>query len=168
MFLKETDLGGGYRLVRMKEAHVGRVTDIMRGAEPWKSYGMTRDSIAGFLGGSVRAGVARIVVIGKPARPVHPGRVLGVVTIQPAFLGGRFLEILALDEAHRGKGIGRRVIDAVCLEAPLRVRDLFVLVAETNTTAKSFYEHLGFKDVGTMPGLILPEKVERLIWLRFR
>ncbi|MCL4236328.1 MAG: GNAT family N-acetyltransferase [Deltaproteobacteria bacterium] len=162
-FPDHTDLGIGHALVTMRADEVAAVADIMMASEPWAKYGYERRTIEDFLVGTVEAGMARVVT------PTDgPREVVGVATVQPGFLGGRYLELLALRDDRRGRGLGRRVIEAVCYEMPVHMRDLFVLVAESNQKAISFYRHLGFRDVGDLPGLIRLGKVERLIWLRFR
>jgi ribosomal protein S18 acetylase RimI-like enzyme len=164
LFRQSRPLGNGVSLVRMTRGHIEAAAKIMAEAEPWNSYGFDFSRISDFLAGSIRADIARTVIEGAAGK----GTVAGVVIVQPGFLGGRFLEILALDEKHRGRGLGRRVIDEICREMPAHMRDLFVLVAETNAPAVAFYRKLGFMDVGDMPGLIRPGKTDRLIWLRFR
>ncbi|MBZ0273726.1 GNAT family N-acetyltransferase [bacterium] len=159
----------------MTRSAIARVTDIMLAAEPWKSYGFSGEQIRSFIEGCVNARVARVVVRDDGDEPpplwhtgVDPAAVVGVVVVQPGFLGGRFLEILALDADVRGRGLGRAIIDAIGRESPLQVRDLFVLVAESNAPARAFYERLGFRPVGPLPGLIREDRDEILIWLRFR
>lgn len=166
LFPESTKLEETYRLVRMELEDVSAVCPIMLASEPWQSYGFSNDTVAGFLKGSVEAGLARVLVHFDDEASEET--VVGVVVVQPAFLGGRYLEILAVAEKHRGRGLGRKIVDAVCREAPQNIRDLFVLVSVFNEDAVGFYDKLGFRDVGELSGLILPDRVERLIWLRFR
>jgi len=164
IFPARTALDDRFILATMTRAHVEGAARIMAEAEPWESYGFGLDRIKDFLAGSIRAGMARVVIDRSlPAKPV-----VGVVIVQPGFLGGRFLEILALDEGHRGRGLGRKAIDAVCDEMPEHMRDFSFSWRQRIRRPSIFYRHVGFRDVGDLPGIIRPDKVERLIWLRFR
>ncbi len=169
LFEESTELFGPYRIARMKSEQVSAAVSIMLTSEPWESYGFTPPTVENFIKGCVDAGMTRAVLFKEnEASGAIREQVVGIVIIQPGFLGGRFLEILAIAEPHRGKGVGAKIIEAICAECPPNIRDLFVLAAKNNLNAVKFYKKLGFVDVGELPGLILPDKTERLIWLRFR
>lgn len=56
---------------------------------------------------------------------------------------------VAVDEAHRGKGIGSRLIKAVLDRANQRgVREIFLEVRKTNVRAQDLYKSFGFSEVG--------------------
>ncbi len=169
-FAETTPLAEGFRLDRMKAEHIPAVASIMMSSEPWNSYGYVEDQLERFLAGSIEAGVARVLVRSKSDNPgdAPADSVEGVVIVHPGFLGGRYLEILAVEEKVRGRGLGSMIVEEVCREAPPYVRDVFVLIAVSNVGAARFYSSLGFQAVGELPGLVLPDKVERLLWLRFR
>jgi ribosomal protein S18 acetylase RimI-like enzyme len=60
---------------------------------------------------------------------------------------------LALDEAHRRRGIGRAAIEQVAERAVTAGADhLIVGTAETSTDAIAFYRACGFADAGRRPG----------------
>ena len=170
LFPDSVQLEGPYRLDRMTQKQVPAVVSIMLASEPWMSYGFEGAVVERFMAGSVEAGLARSLIHVMEPDEDSPGaeEVIGVVVIHPGFLGGRYLEILAISERHRGKTLGTQIINLLCRESPAHMRDLFVLVSLFNQPAVGFYEKQGFIDVGDLPGLILPGKVERLIWLRFR
>ena len=56
----------------------------------------------------------------------------------------RKIEMLFVDAAARGKGIGRQLIDF----AIINLHAIFVDVNEQNTQGVGFYQHLGFSIVG--------------------
>ncbi len=173
LFENSTPLFGPYRLEIMVPDQIPAVTSIMMASEPWESYGFTSHTIEKFIGGCVEAKIARVILCSEKEKEETPENiameyVVGIAVVQPGFLGGRFLEILAVAEQHRQKGIGKKVIETICRECPSNIRDLFVLAAMSNTDAIAFYDKMDFVDVGELPGLILPNKVERLIWRRFR
>lgn len=63
-----------------------------------------------------------------------------------AFAGvaGESLEMLFVDPAERGKGIGRRLVSHVVRHCGIRRVD----ANEQNTLAVGFYKHMGFRIVG--------------------
>ena len=56
---------------------------------------------------------------------------------------------VAVDESHRGKGIGTKLIQAVLDRAGDRgVREIFLEVRKSNTQAQDLYKAFGFSEVG--------------------
>ena len=57
-----------------------------------------------------------------------------------------FIDEFFIDEAHRGRGVGRQVLEMVIAEAAdLQIRALHLEVAEQNDYARNLYESLGFE-----------------------
>lgn len=60
---------------------------------------------------------------------------------------------LAVDPGHRGRGIGRTLLDRSIEEARLRgARTLYLEVRESNEAARALYETAGFDPVGRRTG----------------
>jgi GNAT superfamily N-acetyltransferase len=91
------------------------------------------------------------------------GHVVGLVHLQvsPAIerdLPAAKLGALVVDEAHRGRGIGRLLVEAMEAEARLRGCELvFLTTSERRDDAHAFYERLGLEQTGRRYGRTLNE-----------
>lgn len=82
------------------------------------------------------------------------GRVVGNASLRraaPWSNGGWMIGNVVVDEAYRGRGIGRALMQACLLEAQRKGgRWVGLEVRSNNTPARTLYEHLGFTAVGEM------------------
>jgi GNAT superfamily N-acetyltransferase len=90
-------------------------------------------------------------------------RVVGLAHLQvtPAIERDRpagKLGALIVDEAHRGHGVGRALVEAVEREARLRGCELvFLTTSDRRDDAHAFYERVGFEQTGRRYGRTLNE-----------
>ncbi|HJW33265.1 MAG TPA: GNAT family N-acetyltransferase [Holophagaceae bacterium] len=83
--------------------------------------------------------------------PAHPGQLLGLVYLALTSDRG-YLGTLAVDPAHQGSGISRRLVEAVetrCREACVRFLDLTVV--NLRKELFPFYRKLGFAPNAVLP-----------------
>jgi acetyltransferase len=59
---------------------------------------------------------------------------------------------LLVAAAHRGHGIGRRLVQAMHVGAWQRGRSLLLLNARRGDPAEAFYKRLGYRETGVIPG----------------
>jgi len=91
------------------------------------------------------------------------GQVVGLAHLQvtPAIERDRpagKLGALIVDEAHRGHGVGRALVEAVEREARLRGCELvFLTTSDRRDDAHVFYERVGFEQTGRRYGRTLSE-----------
>ncbi len=87
--------------------------------------------------------------------------VAGVLSLRYPWLFGPFIELMALFDGFRGKGIGRRIVDWVCdrYESP----NLWATVSSFNLRAQKFYSTAGFEKTAILEELIKPGWNEILI-----
>jgi len=104
---------------------------------------------------AVEARLDRLRVVGDRVVVAElEGNVVGVAPLQvsPALERDRpagKLGALVVDEAHRGHGIGRALVDAVEEEARLRGCELlFLTTSEWRDDAHAFYEDVGLEHTG--------------------
>jgi GNAT superfamily N-acetyltransferase len=128
--------------------------------------------IAGLLGqlgyptdaGSVAARLERLAVVGDRVFVADvEGRAVGLAHLQvtPALERDRpaaKIGALVVDEAHRGHGVGRALVQAVETEAQQRGCSLvYLTTADRRDDAHAFYEHVGFAQSGRRYGRTLSE-----------
>ena len=129
-------------------------------------------AIAGLLGqlgypthtAAVEARLERLGIVGDRVVAAElDGRVVGVAHLQvaPAIERDRpaaRIAALVVDEAQRGHGVGRALVEAMEAEARTRGCDvLFVTTAERRDDAHAFYERVGLEQTGRRYGRTLSE-----------
>lgn len=82
------------------------------------------------------------------------------------FLMSGYLKLLAVSPEMQGLGVGKALISKMESFVKKESKDLFLFVSDFNTTAKSFYEKVGYQKVGAVCGLILDNVTEELYWKR--
>jgi ribosomal-protein-alanine N-acetyltransferase len=71
---------------------------------------------------------------------------------------------VAVDESHRGKGIGTKLIQAVLDSAGERgVREIFLEVRKSNTKAQELYKTFGFSEAGRRKNYYLEPLEDALV-----
>ena len=84
------------------------------------------------------------------------------------------LDRICLLSESRGKGVGKKLVDALINDARLwyedqgsRIRKLYLLTHEDNTSAHIFYEKVGFTHETTLTGHYYDDKDERVYSIFF-
>ena len=124
---------------------------MMIAIDPWKTLGYAATSLAR---GMVRddASLARYVI--------DPG---GYLAIRYPWLRGSYLETIAIDPAHQGRGIGAAVLDWWEARSRTVAPNLWLLVSEFNAPARRFYARHGFVEVAPLENLVKPGVAEVLL-----
>ena len=89
------------------------------------------------------------------------GNVCGVLSVRSPWLFGPFIELMALFDGFRGKGIGSRIIDWVCDR--YKSTNLWATVSSFNLEAQKFYSGAGFEKTAILEDLIKPGRNEILL-----
>ncbi|HET6436477.1 MAG TPA: GNAT family N-acetyltransferase [Anaeromyxobacter sp.] len=82
-------------------------------------------------------------------------------------LGG-YLRLLAVLEGFQGRGLGAALLAAYEAEVARESAHSFLLTSRSNEDAQRFYERHGYRSVGLLPALVLPDEDEALYWKRLR
>lgn len=80
-------------------------------------------------------------------------------------LGG-YLRLIAVAPHALGRQIGTALLTAFEATVEEKSRHAFLLVSDFNTAAQRFYQRHGYRQVGAMPTLILPDVDELIFWKR--
>lgn len=131
------------------------VAEMLARSEPWLSLKFSASALANYL---LRDDPA----LRRYAISVD-GDLAGVICVRYPWLRGPYIELLGLSPNHRGKGLGRQVLDWAEAEARREARNLWVLTSSFNHAALHFYESLGFNPIGPIQGLVSPEHDEILL-----
>jgi GNAT superfamily N-acetyltransferase len=95
-------------------------------------------------------------------------RGLAWVIATRAFDYGAYLRLLLVEEDAHGAGAGRLLMREVEARARREANHLYLMVTRDNLPARRFYERLGYRQVGELPGLVRPELDEVLYHKRLR
>lgn len=75
------------------------------------------------------------------------------VVLKGAFHSFPYLHIIAVKEAHRGKGVGKVLLNYFENIIAGKSTKLFLVVADFNPKAMKLYRSLGYKEIGVLPDL---------------
>src|SRR5262245_50479079 len=89
--------------------------------------------------------------------------VCGLAVVRSPFRAGDYLELFAVAEAARGRGVGATLLRHVEAVAFARARNLFVCVSDFNDRARRFYARHGYAHVGALPDLLVRGSAELLL-----
>lgn len=90
------------------------------------------------------------------------GAVVGYVGLRAVGVEGD-IQTIAVSEAVRGAGLGRRLLAEAQQDARDRgVQELFLEVREDNAPARALYASEGFVEIGVRPGYYQPEGIDAI------
>jgi ribosomal protein S18 acetylase RimI-like enzyme len=127
--------------------------------EPWASMGYAATPLGRWLHRRARAGWVWEAVEGDT--------VLGLLVLQPDFLLGNFIALLAVSAAFAGRGVGRTLVEKAEALTFAKRRWLYVSCDSLNRGAARFYKKVGFVRVARLPDLVCQGRTE-ILWRRSR
>lgn len=68
---------------------------------------------------------------------------------------GAYVRMIAVVESLRGSGVGKQLIDYVSNSAFVQSSNVFLICSIDNRRAQTFYERLGFEQVGILSDLVV-------------
>jgi [ribosomal protein S18]-alanine N-acetyltransferase len=131
------------------------VIRMLAGSDPWKRLGYTDVHWERFFNPLPEGRDGFVVEQG--------GTVVGLALIRQRFLLGDYLELLAIEPAAQGHGLGGKLLTYLESLVFARVNNLFVCVSDFNAAARRFYRRHGYQEIGPMPNFLIPGTAEILL-----
>ena len=91
------------------------------------------------------------------------GTIAGIAVLRQHFLLGDYLELFAVEQTTRGKGLGERLLTHIESLVFAREKNLFVCVSDFNESARRFYKKHGYQEIGQLPNLLIQGCAEVLL-----
>ena len=144
------------------QSHLEVCKNALLCSEMGRVYFISDDRAIAYLTDGFTAGEIMVAVD-------EAGRALGFIRIKPSGAFGSFpyVACLAVSEAHRGKGIGSRLLASFEAEGFATASRVFLLVSDFNEAAQRLYRSRGYQQVGLLPGLFL-DGIDELIMMKRR
>lgn len=121
----------------------------------WRRYGVTPEGATAQFAEALQRGDLVLVAEGDA-----PGDNCGFAWCLPGGGFGRsaYLRLIGVRADCAGHGIGAALLTEV--EARATSNDLFLLVSDFNEGAQRFYKHMGYEQIGAIPGYVLADVTE--------
>jgi [ribosomal protein S18]-alanine N-acetyltransferase len=91
------------------------------------------------------------------------GNVAGIAVVRQKFLLGDYLELFAVADWAKGKGLGGRLLGHIESVVFARAKNLFACVSDFNEPARRFYQKRGYQEIGLLPNLLISGSAEMLL-----
>jgi len=126
--------------------------------DPWKCLGYAAPTLAAYLRRDDPALHRFVLEDGSGGPPA------GLLALRRPWLRGSFIEMLAVLPGHQGQGLGKALIHWAISQEPSA--NLWATVSAFNSSARAFYQHLGFVEVAPLRDLVVTGLDEILLRLR--
>jgi GNAT superfamily N-acetyltransferase len=133
-------------LLPLRPQRVGEISRTICSLDPWLSMQYRPEALEHYLLRADPALSRYSVMVSE--------NLAGVLALRYPWLFGPFIELMALFDGFRGKGIGGLIIDWVCLQ--YKETNVWVTASAGNTGAQRFYESKGFERTAVLDNLIKP------------
>jgi ribosomal protein S18 acetylase RimI-like enzyme len=131
------------------------VIELLAGSDPWKRLGYQASDWDNYF---------TPLPQGRDSYVVDQyGRAAGIAVVRQKFLLGDYIELLAVADWARGKGLGGQLLAHVEAAVFARAKNLFACVSDFNDHARHFYKKQGYQEIGPMPNFLIPGSAEILL-----
>jgi GNAT superfamily N-acetyltransferase len=130
----------------------------------WQRYRLTEAGTRSSLGQALsRADLMLVADVDH-----ENGQACGLAWCLPEGAFGRstYLRILGVQANHTGLGIGAALLAHAEQITAQTTNTMFLLVSDFNVEAQRFYQRQGYRQIGAIPGYVLPDVTELLYWKR--
>ena len=131
------------------------VIELLAGSDPWKRLGYQAADWDIYFTPLPQGRDSYVVD--------QNGNVAGIAIVRQKFLLGDYLELLAVADWARGKGLGGKLLGHIEPIVFGRATNLFACVSDFNAQARAFYKKHGYQEIGPMPNFLIPGSAEILL-----
>jgi GNAT superfamily N-acetyltransferase len=134
------------------------LAELMAGSPLLRRYGMSRDGALESLSAALQHGDVVLIARSDDGSPE------GIAWLQHlrGFGAAAYLRLVLVAEDQQRRGLGERLLTEAERRAATWSRHLLVLTTADNDGARRFYERLGYRQVGRLEQLVLPDVDELL------
>jgi ribosomal protein S18 acetylase RimI-like enzyme len=131
----------------------------------WQRYNLTAKVATQYLHDALNQGDLVVVADLAPEAPCS-----GFAWCMPRGAFGRsaYLRWIGVHSSRTGGGLGGLLLRHIEQAAATYAPDLFLLVSDFNQAAQRFYFRAGYRQMGALPGYILPDVAELIFWKSLR
>ncbi len=144
--MEKAEGGFSFSLSPLKPGYVGEISRRLCAMDPWLTLGYQPEPFKLYL---LRADPAL-----KRYSIEVQGAVAGILAVRYPWLFGPFIELVAVFDGYRGRGIGKELIDTACRH--YKSPNLWATVSSFNVEAQRFYSRMGFEQTAVLDNLIKP------------
>ncbi|HEY5801449.1 MAG TPA: GNAT family N-acetyltransferase [Burkholderiaceae bacterium] len=134
-------------------AHIALLAAQMAQSDPWLTLGRTVEQCTAALSDATRERYL-VRVDGDPA---------GFLIINMAGSVTGYIQTIFVSPAHRGSGLGTRIVDYAEASIFARQPNVFMCVSSFNAGARKLYARLGYSEVGVLSDLLVAGQDEILL-----
>ena len=131
------------------------VIALLLPSEPWTTLGYTRADWERYFTPVPQNRDAFVVE--------ETGHVAGIAVLREKVLMGDDLELYGIGDKARSKGLGAALLRHIESIVFARTRNLFACVSDFNQPARAFYRKHGYREIGSLPDLIISGRAEILL-----
>jgi ribosomal protein S18 acetylase RimI-like enzyme len=140
----------------LQDPHEASVlSDLLARMDPWRTLRYTASALRRYLL-CPDATLYRYAVVSQDTT-------IGVVCIRYPWLRGAYLELIGLDAAYQGRGVGCEILCWLEEQAQREACNVWILVSAFNTRARTFYTRQGFTEIGPLKDFVRPGYDEILL-----
>jgi diamine N-acetyltransferase len=123
--------------------------------DPWRTLGYSAEGLVRYLRRDDPSLSCYVAKFGT--------QTVAVVCVRRPWLMGPFIELLAIFDPFRGKGLGREILGWVEAHVAPGSQNVWVTVSSFNTGARGFYQRMGFEEVAELQDLVRAGSDELLL-----
>lgn len=143
----------GVRIRAIEDADAETCAKMMQASEPWITLGTGFQALLDVMRNTARERI--VATIGE--------NVAGFVVASMAAPLSGYIQTICVAADARAQGIGRLLMEHAEARIFRESPNVFLFVSDFNAPAQAFYEKLGYRRVGALPGFLIAGRSELLM-----